>query len=151
MKRNTLYILAVLLAVILPSCQDNGNIGPLYGVWRLDSYTVDGQSCHDMYIDNTTFAFQGDIVEVISQYDDYMSAYMTYGTWAWRDEDTLMFNFMHHDDSEIYQSQYNAPAWIGFTSGEIMEMQVSVRSGSRMTLTWQHDGKSYVYRLKKMN
>lgn len=151
MKKYTLYILISLLAVVLSSCQNNGDIGYLYGVWGLDSYTVDGQELHDKYIDNTTFSFQSDIVEVVSQYDDYMSAYMSYGTWEWGSGDTLMFNFMHHDDTGIYESQYQAPAWIGFTSGELMMMQVNGLSGSRMTLSWQHEGKSYVYRLKKMD
>ncbi len=132
------------------ACQNNGDIGDLFGVWALESYTVDGNRCRDRYIDNTTFSFQNNIVEVVSQYDDYLSAYQTYGEWIWRDGDTLMFSFQHHDDTDS-QEQYSAPTWIGFTAREIMMVNVSDRSSRRMTLTWDYEGSTHVYKLKKMD
>ncbi len=140
-----------MLTLLATACQNNGDIGDMYGVWRLDSYTLDGEPCHDKYIDNTTFSFQNNIVEVISQYDNYMSAYQTYGHWIWRNDGTLMLSFQQHDDTGLDQSQYNAPYWIGFTKKEVMIMQVSDRTGSRMTLSWEHDGMMHVYKLKKMD
>jgi len=139
-----------LIAVLCGGCQNNGDIGMMFGVWRLDSFSVGGELRSDRYIDNTTFLFQSDVMEVVSQYDGYMSAYQNYGTWAWKDENTLIFNFQHHDNRPASeQSAYTAPYWICFTGDEPMEMRISDRIGKKMTLTWQYEGIDYVYKLKK--
>lgn len=137
--------------MLASACQNNGDIGEMFGVWRLDSYTCNGDRLRDRYIDNTTFSFQSNIVEVISQYDDYMSAYMAYGQWIWLNDDTLMLSFQQRDDTGGDQSQYGAPRWIGFTSKEVMKMHVSGRGSGRLTLTWDFEGVQYVYKLKKMD
>lgn len=146
MVRNTLYIIIVLVGLLCSGCQNNGNIGTMFGSWRLDEMTVNGDVGIGQEITNTVFSFQNNIVAVTSQYDDYMSNLEVYGTWLWYNEDTLMFSFQNYENP----ANNVAPYWIGFTTDEVMTMRVTDRTSRTMTLHWEYDGNEYVYKLKKI-
>ena len=70
-----------LLALILGACQNNGDIGRMFGTWRIDSYLVDGEETdsitadgHKIPVSNVTFSFQNDIVNAVTVLDNYQSA-----------------------------------------------------------------------------
>lgn len=133
------YVIAALMAVIVmlltAACQNNGDIGDLYGTWRVDRYTADGEVVHG-YADQTVFSFQSSVICIVHLTDDYGSNDRNYGTWS-EDGATLTLNFTHSDDENAPGTGvYRAPEWLGMTSDEPMVMDVSARSGSDMTLTW---------------
>lgn len=145
MKR-LIYIIPLLLALLLPSCQNDGHIGDIFGTWRVESYTRDGAAVE---FGPTTFSFQNNIVNCVLLVDDHGTSWSRFGTWT-RDGDRFGLNFTHHDGNTPQGSGiYQAPGWLGMTSAEVMDMTVALK-GDRMTWTW-HDpeGTVCVYRLHK--
>lgn len=135
----------------LGGCQNDGHIGYLFGVWRVEAYMVDGVRIESPLVDATTLAFQGNVVEVVAITDAYQSATENYGTWS-ESGNTFTLDFTHHDNLHPAGSDfYQAPAWLGMTDAAPMAMTVTHRSGRELTLEW-HDtaeGSLKTYKLKK--
>lgn len=145
MKRLAIYFLTfAVMALALPACQNNGDIGDLYGTWRLDSFTIDGQPEPEIAA-QTLISFQNNIIEVQRIHDSDGSFTNYFGTWA--DTGELMtLNFTHSYDD----GSFPAPEWLGWTSQEPMAIRVSDRSSRSMTWTYTApDGTIYVYKLHK--
>lgn len=145
MKR-LIYILPLLLAIVLQSCQNDGHIGDIFGTWRVESYTRDGA---EMEFGPTTFSFQNNIVDCVLLIDDYGTSWNRFGTWK-REGDDFELNFTHSDNGTSQGCGiYEAPGWLGMTSAEVMIMTVSLK-GDKMSWTW-HDpaGALCIYRLHK--
>lgn len=144
--------LAIAFVSAICGCQNNGDIGHLFGTWRVESYTVDGIRPEDPLLSDVTISFQSDIVNIVTIVDNYGLSYSQFGTWS-EDGDTMTFNFTHFDNDNPPgkpDSQYNAPDWLGMTSKEPMVMKVSDSKKDSFTLTW-HDpeGCVKVYKLHK--
>lgn len=139
----------MLLAVICMSCQHNGNIGFLYGTWRVESYECDGTPVEDPG-HTTFFGFQGGIVCATIVSDAYGDHSRNYGTWS-DDGDTFTLDFTHSDSSTPPGGDgYTPPAWLGMTSLYPMEMSVTGRDTDNMTWRWvSDDGKIHIYKLHK--
>lgn len=134
----------------LTSCQNDGYLGWLFGVWRVAEYTVDGQKQTSDLIESTTFGFQNNIVNVVQTSDGYVTENENYGTWK-QDGDFFEFNFMHSDsDNQPGQGIYSPPYWLGFVSTEVMEMKIISHTDRTLTLEWvSPDGKQNIYKLEK--
>ncbi len=143
-------IILLVFAICLSACQNNGDIGDLYGTWRLDSYAVDGVEQAGFEVENTTFSFQNNVVYVVTLKDEHQSHYEQYGTWK-DDGNTFTFNFTHSDNqTSAGEDVYAAPSWLGMTSAEPMVMDVEKRSSSDMVFHWvSPDGAIRVYKLHK--
>lgn len=96
--RKTSRIVSILFSIIaLCGCtHNNGDIGALFGTWKLTSVSIDGVTAglisEDRYI---TWAFQNNIVyvELLSEHQTHID---TYGTWEWVEEGkTMRLNFTH--------------------------------------------------------
>lgn len=148
MKKIYIYLFAA-LALVVTSCQNNGDIGDYFGTWRVESYFVDGVSVTDN-VTNTTFSFQASVVHVTLTTDEFMSQQQCFGSWS-EEGDRLTLNFANGDDSNpVGTNFYHAPAWLGMTSDAPMSLIVSERSGSKMTWTYTTDsGTKHIYKLKK--
>lgn len=131
--------------MFLSGCQNNGDIGYLFGTWRIDSFTSDGVDRPED-AKSTLISFQNDIVMVQHILDDEGSYVNYYGTWE-ETGDVMRINFMHRED----YGQVPVPEWLGWTDSEIMDMKVTDRKDGRaMTWTWTApDGTVNVYRLHK--
>ena len=131
-------------------CQNDGPIGYKFGVWRVDSYTVDNQRIEDPLVEATTIAFQGAVINVVARNDDYMGSYDQIGTWT-EEGDKLYLNFTHSDDMRPPGTDfYHAPWWLGWTSEGVMEVTVEKQSNRDMTWRYVNDeGKINVYKLHK--
>lgn len=144
---HTLYIkalAAVLLAIACAGCQNNGDIGYLFGTWRVDSFTADGTERPEAAA-RTLISFQNDIIMVQELLDDHGTYENHFGTWS-EDGDMLTLDFTHTGG----MADYSAPQWLGWTSDGPMTMQVAGR-GSR-DVTWTYvspEGVTNVYKLHK--
>lgn len=91
--------LFILMIAVFPACQNEGNIGDLYGQWSLKKASVDSKvSEHD----NLFFSFQGKVVW--AKRVNYGSH--TYGDVVGRFEnrgDSLIMHF-------VQQNEYTSPA-----------------------------------------
>lgn len=146
MKRTLIYMMAA-ITLLISSCQNDGHIGPLFGTWRVDSYTRDGVEVTMDYA--TTFSFQNNIVEVNRLLDNLGDYTRGTGTWS-EDGNYLILDFTHYDsDTPAGTGIYSAPSWLGMTSSEVMKM-VRIIDGRNMTWTWTApDGAVCVYHLHK--
>lgn len=138
-----------ILLVISCSCQNDGHIGWIFGVWRVESYTVDGEDVMNDKAANTTFSFQNNIVEVVALGPVAGDAETCWGTWD-ETADRLILNFGHSDDANPPGTGiYSAPLWLGMTSDAPVDMLLR-RSSRRMYLSWTDiHGRSISYELKK--
>ncbi len=152
MKRLLYYFIAIVSILSLGSCQNNGYIGWIFGVWRVESYTVDGQRQDSEMIRNATFGFQNNIVNVVTYTDaETLSDQIdNYGTWR-EDGEWFEFNFSHSDyNNPPNTGIYSVPYWLGFVSGEVMRMKIVERKGNTFKLQWQDpDGKLREYKFEK--
>lgn len=138
------------MLVTLGACQNDGHIGWIFGVWRVEEYTVDGVRQEDPLIGKTTLAFQNNVVEVVVIHDEYQTSTELFGSWEKTDKE-MTFDFTHGDDRyKPGTGVYAAPWWLGMSSDESMVMAMSNQSGDRFTLTWNtQDGKTNVYKFRK--
>lgn len=92
------------------SCtQNNGEIDPWFGFWRLTSLTADGEPVED-YDNNIVWSFQNNII-MIDIYGDHEEYIESWGTWTCNDEETLMtLDFSHRDDTEIRANMLRRPS-----------------------------------------
>ncbi len=148
--KKILSLIVAIMALISTGCQNDGDIGFMFGTWRVESYTADGTAVSlERY--PTTFSFQGSVVKVQVIEDEYGSNNATYGNWS-RDESagTVTLNFGNSDDKYgPGEGPYAAPEYLGMTSAAPMVMQLA-HDGRTMTWTWHApDGVVRIYKLHK--
>lgn len=152
MMLSNIFLKTLLAAIILltaSSCQNDGHIGWIFGVWRVESFTIDGQPADSSRSRTTTFGFQNNIVEVVAPGDVVGNNTTQWGTWS-MDGEEFTLDFTHSDDNNPAGTGiYAAPAWLGMTSSEPMRMTVAHR-GDSFTMTWHSpEGTTNVYKLAK--
>lgn len=144
------YICVIFVVCGLASCQNNGHIGWLFGVWRVSDYISGGVKQESQLINTTTFAFQNNIVNIVAFEDKEHTSVEAYGTWI-HDGDNFTLDFTNYDDNNAPgTAYYAAPAWLGMTSDLPMRMQISDQKKDSFTLTWvDGEGVTKIYKLKK--
>ena len=130
-----LLTLAVLAAIATACTHNNGDIGPWFGTWHVESIETDGSTLTD-YKGGYFFQFQSSIF-CVRYSDDVRNEYLeSFGTWS-EDAGTLTISFpeasvAYIDFSAVLDTDNT------FTIGQ--------RSGKRMTLT-RTDAQGHVHRL----
>ncbi len=145
-----LSFIAFLLLTLRACRVNNGDIGGCFGSWLLYDMKIDGETPDDFDPELTFWQFQNNIIDICRV--EFMYDRVTHwGTWS-EENGKLLLNFMHHDGDEPSGiGGYSAPAWIGFTSDEIMSLTFVKRESNRMTLSWNSpDGHLYIYSLRKI-
>ncbi|MDO4319647.1 MAG: lipocalin-like domain-containing protein [Bacteroidales bacterium] len=144
------YLLPLLILAALAGCQNDGQIGFLFGTWRVDSYECDGRPVVQPEGQSTFFSFQGAVVCATVVSDSHGSHTREYGTWT-DDGNRLTLNFTHSDDSTPQGGAgYAPPAWMGMTADYPMEIEMTGRDTDDMTWRWiSGDGRTHVYKLHK--
>ena len=75
-------ICTLALLFVLTGCvQNNGNIGPWFGQWKVERLTIDGKDDPD-YAGNAFFRFQASVFSVCISYPDEHTSGTYYGTWT---------------------------------------------------------------------
>lgn len=138
-------IILLLVALMLGTgCTNNGDIGSLYGSWRVENITVDGQ---DLPLDEnttTSFNFQNNIV-MVKQSDVHHSYQYVVGTWQ-QTGANLTLTFHYHDDgTEPSEGMYAPPFWVGITEAittftmtldnNIMTLERTTAQGAKQKIT----------------
>lgn len=150
-------VFAAIVAIVLGGCQNNGDIGRLFGSWRLDQYLVNGEQVTEVSaygetvpVKNIVFSFQSSVIKITTNLDDYLSYYSAFGSWK-EEGDQFTIDFTHVDaNTEAGNGQYQAPKWIGLISDVPMVMAVSDSKSKSFTLTWDApDGTVKTYKLSK--
>ncbi len=145
--------IAVLMWVLqlgLSGCtHNNGDIGPWFGAWVLDSIEIDGQP-DDTYGRNIFWSFQNEVIKISVQHP-YGGVSDHFGTWA-EEGKTLQLNFTHTDAaSSSYPERYCLPAGLHLPSKGIIDLNIVSLSGSHIVLTYTpDDGTRVQYTLSKL-
>lgn len=155
MKSKILTLIVTVLTLTLGGCtQNNGHIGPLFGVWRLDTVTADGVLTMDGVTDDgetyITWAFQGDII-CVQQNIPHHGRIISLGSWETYDDDTrIILDFTHHDDvNPAGTDQYKLPAAMLLTTPWKYYCRLDL-SGRHMTVSTSNtDGTQVKFTLTK--
>ena len=146
--------LGVLLATLAGCRVNNGDIGPLYGVWAVTEVEVDGETYDGWKSEDTEsfFQFQNNIIFVSRVVNRYV-LYQNYGTWEWLVEDNeISLNFLHHDNNnpEPGSGFYAPPEWLLLTEPGVYNFDVTWQGEKRMIWsTINTQGLRLTYHLKK--
>lgn len=139
----------LILLFMLSGCtQNNGNIGPYFGLWKLSELTINGEA-DPAYHDNIVWKFQSAAISMIRILDHHESS-DCYGTWKETDPKTLQMEFIYHDDSDPKGTWKYAPLPETHLPTGIFSLEIIHLSSKRMQLKYQNpDGTVYGYKLEK--
>lgn len=147
------YIFPVVLTVLLQGCTRNdGDIGDLFGDWKLESLTADGEEVK-LYVGTGkddpilyTWAFQSNVIRINTIYPDDR-VLDCYGTWQ-KDDDVLELKFIYSDSQEGTDYRYNAPEELCLSSDGITKLNIITLTGKKMDVSYvSADGIEYRYYL----
>lgn len=134
MKRSikTYLIIASIWAMTAGCTQNNGDISPWFGYWRMTSLTIDGESDPE-YTDMITWSFQNNIVFINTnlpnhEYDEGV------GTWS-ADETTLTLDYTHSHGQGNYEYLYTPPAVLRIPNDRPVDFTIESLSGRNTTLS----------------
>ncbi len=142
-------IFVILLTSILAGCTHNdGDIGPLFGSWQLESIEVDG-TVDSSYPGNVFWGFQSSIIRmaVVNEHHEHVDYW---GTWKLTNN-ILMFDYTHsHAEMPPGTGDYRFPPSIHLPENGVVSLSVLTLKGSTLTLQYKTtDGTPIVYRLHK--
>ncbi|MCC8113325.1 MAG: lipocalin-like domain-containing protein [Bacteroidales bacterium] len=150
MKSPIRLLILCLLSLSAWACTNNGHIGYLYGVWLIDSYTIDGIEA-DVDLANYSWRFQSDIIQITEQFGDHEYLEST-GTWSFSDDERyLLLNFTNTRPGVPEDSpSYNPPAALGIPGRAITEMKILTQTSTRLSLSFTNsEGQLQRYDLRK--
>lgn len=137
-NRSFISILLIFVLLIIGGCtHNNGDIGPLFGKWKLIDIQIDNIS-DETYEDNIYWSFQSSTFSMIQVYDHHKTV-TTYGSWQQTDQ-TLTLTFPDTNFQPIHKLYLDVSN----------EMKIIELSGKTMLLTQQSiDGREIKYQLTK--
>jgi hypothetical protein len=147
----SIYIGSLLtLLLLLSGCtRNNGDIGNLFGTWRLETMTKNGEEV-DLYSNLTkvyTWAFQSHIVR-IQDIRDNMDYVNYYGSWC-KEKDVLILDFTYEDENG--NGEYLPPSPLHLNADGITRLDVNQTSSKEMKLSYRSvDDVEYSYYLRKI-
>lgn len=147
-KAITALLLALLMLVSAGCTRNNGDIGDLYGRWKVETLTADGVGLplYDGEVEMYALWFQSELVWIheLFPHQDYLNHK---GMWK-REGDKLLLDFSFTGD---YDEQYRPPVALHFVENGVTPLTVASESSSKMTLWYVgDDGVRYEYHLRKV-
>lgn len=141
-------VIAMLMLVSGGCTRNDGDIGDLFGRWKVETLTADGvaQTLYGGEAEMYALWFQSELVwihELLPHHD-----FINYkGMWK-RDGDRLQLDFSFSGD---FEDQYRPPVALHFVEDGVTPLTVASESSSDMTLWYvADDGVRYEYHLKKV-
>ncbi len=150
MNRALKLLLLIAIAFAPLSCTRNcGNIGDWFGIWKLESITVNGES-DPYYHGNVFWRFQTNMILMTYTYETNYDASGSYGTWT-ENNNILELNFSYYTEGESEQGAWYIPPAVTHIPAGISRLSVLHLSRKEIKLSYlsQSDGKEYFYLLKK--
>lgn len=146
------YLLSALILIISNSCtRNNGDIGPWFGTWHLESIMVDGNP-EVNYENNIFWAFQSEVIfltRVPVGKPGMHTVEKRFGTWR-ETEGMLYLKFAYADDRDTDGYQYHAFEELHFPYGAETPLSILKTPGKRAVLQYAApDGHNYTYTIKK--
>ncbi len=133
------FALALVAMILLPACtRNNGDIGPWFGAWKVESITVNGSPRAD-YEGNLFIMFQSCVVK-FSMAQEHHESIDVNGNW---EENNGNMHFSFPD------SRFQPQAVTGLPAES--DLAVTNQSSRHVTLTWTNpaNGAVTVFQLKK--
>lgn len=153
MKTLSRIIALIILTFSFNACtHNNGNIGELFGTWKLQSISIDGET-DTSYICNVLWKFQSSVMCMVRANDDTHNKFESWGTWSYANDDTqLELNFTHTDNDNPNQGsmKYSPLPETYLPKATISTLDITMLNGSEMILVYHSiDGKEYRYKFKR--
>ncbi|MDE7136394.1 MAG: lipocalin-like domain-containing protein [Muribaculaceae bacterium] len=148
--KNLISILLFLAVIIsTPGCtQNDGDIGPWFGTWRLEQIIIDGTPDND-YNRDIIWKFQADVISMVVVNDVTHTAISSWGTWTHTDN-TLTLNFTYSDTDNPAGSYKYAPPAATYLPPAISLLQVVSLSKGEIVLEYVSEQNiNYIYKLAK--
>lgn len=147
-------VFIALSIVTLTSCtHNNGDIGPWFGTWHLESVDIDGSPEPD-YEGNIFWGFQSEVIfltRVPVNEPGIHSVEKRFGTWREADK-TLYLKFAYNDNNDQEGYQYHAFEELHFPYGTETALAIIKAPGRKAILQYTApDGHSYTYKIKKQS
>jgi hypothetical protein len=144
MKRNIIFAATLIILSTLASCtQNEGYIGDLFGIWRLEEIT-DGTTVEEC--DTIFMAFQADVFQV--RRVDYTSYDYTLFTGLYTRTDQLMqCNFLNHNGTDAVTEEQQQQMLHDLASlhiGEISPVFV-VEELNKRNMKLEYNGYRYIF------
>lgn len=144
MKRNIIFAATLIILSTLASCtQNEGYIGDLFGLWRLEEIT-DGTTVEEC--DTIFMAFQADVFQV--RRVDYTSYDYTLFTGLYTRTDQLMqCNFLNHNGTDAVTEEQQQQMLHDLASlhiGEISPVFV-VEELNKRNMKLEYNGYRYIF------
>lgn len=141
-------LVIALVCLAFSACtRNNGDIGWLFGEWRLDRMTADGEDVK-LYTDGEdgpklyTWSFQSHLIRINTMFTHHRRD-ESMGSWEEKD-DMLELNFSYKDDL----GPFLPPKALHLVEGGITPLHIDSRGGKKMVLSYTaEDGVTYVYYL----
>ncbi len=147
-------ILALMFFMMISSCtRNNGDIGPWFGTWHLESILVDGTP-EVNYENNIFWAFQSEVIFLTRVPVDKPGSHTVekrFGTW--RETDGILYlKFAYNDDKDTEGYQYHAFDELHFPYGSETPLSILKAPGRTAVLQYNApDGHTYTYTIKKQS
>lgn len=144
MKKNIIFAATLIILSTLASCtQNEGYIGDLFGIWRLEEIT-DGTTVEEC--DTIFMAFQADVFQV--RRVDYTSYDYTLFTGLYTRTDNLMqCNFLNHNGTDAVTEEQQQQMLHDLASlhiGEISPVFV-VEELNKRNMKLEYNGYRYIF------
>lgn len=158
MKKFSVFALITLISCFwggtLCSCtQNDGDIGPLFGLWSLSGFSEDDMQAPEVICEGHSLRFQSDLVQYIENLP-YHDSRMFMGMWQIH-EDSLVMRF---PDSErqpgapIKVSDAETFTAIDFPIMPVVTFKIITMSATVLDISFTtSDGKEQRYYFKKLN
>lgn len=155
MKR--LIPIIISLTALLCSCtQHDGNIGYLFGVWVMESRTLNGEP---VPIDGRgiVFKFQNKILLTEYLYENPYEQTASYGNFKHEDNELILNYLIKYDDDPNHSpinggTNHQPPTWLGFPyTDQPIVLKFLTLTRKEMVLQYtDNEGNVYVYSLGKV-
>ena len=144
MKKNIIFAATLIILSTLASCtQNEGSIGDLFGIWRLEEIT-DGTTVEEC--DTIFMAFQADVFQV--RRVDYTSYDYTLFTGLYTRTDQLMqCNFLNHNGTDAITEEQQQQMLHDLASlhiGEISPVFV-IEELDKRNMKLEYNGYRYIF------
>lgn len=140
-------LLPIFILSIFSSCQNNGNIGDWYGMWKLQSITIDGVDDPE-YEPNVFWKFQTGVIQMVR----YSETSGSTGTGTWKEKNGILeLTYEYSDNSNPEASRkYSTLSGMHLPATGVIPLEITKKPSSSMILTYRaEDGTNYVYTFKK--
>lgn len=127
-----------MMALALAGCtHNNGDIGDLFGTWKLEKMMIGGEVDTD-YGDNVVWKFQSSIIEMQQVDDSLHETLNAYGTWSRPADGVLKLDFTHTDTAnpDPGADKYSPLQSTRLPRAQVIDLDVLELNGSKMRLRY---------------